>query len=326
MTTKEFIIKVLLKNKNEYITGEKISKELGISRAAISKSVKELKKEGYDIHSITNRGYSLMNEIDVLSKEEIYSKLLIPMDVEILNSVDSTNAYCKRLIPNQKNINRIVVSNTQTKGKGRKERNFFSPPNTGIYMSLLLNSQIKVENSLKITLAVSVAICRVLEKLTGKKPKIKWVNDIFLGDKKIAGILTEASSSFESGIIENLIIGIGINFSTEFFPEDLTNIADSIFSKKEKKTSRNELIVELTNEIVYLLNNIEEKYIIEEYIQKSIVIGKNIIVHYYDKTENAKVLGIDENGFLQILTKNGENKTLSSGEISIRPVGDETWN
>lgn len=256
-----------------------------------------------------------------LEKEKI-EDLLEGFDntIIVMDEVDSTNLEIKRLARSGAKNGTVVIAEHQTSGRGRLGRSFFSPTGRGIYMSLLLKPSFEEERAVLVTTAVSVAVCRAIEKISGKQPLIKWVNDLYLNGKKICGILTEAIRDAKSGKIEYIVIGIGINCAKSEFPDDIKNIAGSI-CEKEEEISRNELIAEIIKEINLMGNLADSRDFIDEYKRRSLVIGKDIRI--LGKTERkATAIDIDANGGLVVKLSNGETKILSSGEISIRLSGN----
>ncbi len=258
---------------------------------------------------------------DRLEKEKIEA-LIGNCDntIIVMDEVDSTNLELKRLAGTGAKDGTVVIAEHQTSGRGRLGRSFFSPAGSGIYMSLLLKPSFEEERATLVTTAVSVAVCRAIEKISGKQPMIKWVNDLYLNGKKICGILTEAIRDAVSGKIEYIVIGIGINCAETEFPDDIKSIAGSI-CEKEEEISRNELAAEIIKEINLMDNLTDSGDFIDEYKRRSFVIGKDIRI--LGKTEElAKALDIDENGGLVVRLWSGEIKILSSGEISIRLSGN----
>ncbi|MGL4970226.1 MAG: biotin--[acetyl-CoA-carboxylase] ligase, partial [Cetobacterium sp.] len=190
---------------------------------------------------------------------------------------------------------------------------------TGIYMSIILKPElISLENPLKVTIATAVALTKSIDELCKKNTLIKWVNDIYIDGKKIAGILTEATTDFESGTIQNIIIGIGINFNTSIFPEELLPIARSIFSKEDYSVNRNELIAHIINEIMDIIGDLNNENIIKKYREKSFLIGRDIVFYEKENEIFAKVLDINKDGYLLVETNSGSKKTLSAGEVNIK--------
>ena len=199
-------------------------------------------------------------------------------------------------------------------------RSFHSPAGSGIYMSLILRPNLTSNDAVLITTAASVAVARAIEEVTHICAGIKWVNDIYINGKKICGILTEALTDFESGGIESIILGIGINFTTAVsaFPEEIQQKADSLFHEKPAGITRNQIAVAVINHVLSVCEHLQNRSFISEYRQRSIVLGKNIEVIQGTKSEKATAIDIDENGGLIIKKQDGAVTSLHSGEISIK--------
>lgn len=319
MNTKEVILNALKSQNGEPVSGETLAEIIGVSRAAVHKAIRALRDEGYRISASTNRGYSLSDTDELLSATELLSYLPDTIPVHVLKSVDSTNTVAKKLALEGAVHGTSVIALHQNSGKGRLGRSFVSPANSGIYLSIIIKPNFDINKSVLVTTAASVAVCRALKDICGADPKIKWVNDIYINNKKVCGILTEAITDFESGQIETLVVGIGINCSTEGLPMDLLKIAGAV----EGEYSRNQLAARIITEVLSLSSNLESGAFIDEYRQLSLAIGKTIKVYKGGYSENstgvtAKVLDIDDNGGLHVLYSSGEQETLCSGEISIR--------
>ncbi len=252
---------------------------------------------------------------DRLDKNKILSLLNADYNVIILDTVDSTNLYLKTLAKNGALQNTVVIADTQTNGRGRLGKCFFSPPGTGIYMSILLKADsLKIPSS-HITVASGVAVCRALESFCTEQPFIKWVNDIFLNGKKVCGILAE---SFVSPIDDSLyiIVGTGINISTNLtdFPRELSDIAGSVFPVK---ISRNFIIAKLLNEFekIFSIENIDA--LISQYKEYSMLLNKEICFSLNGNTLSGRVSDINKEGNLVVTLSNGKIEILKSGEISL---------
>ena len=270
MSNKEKILNILLDNKGDYVSGEDIANSFQISRNAVWKSISKLKEEGISIISSKKLGYMLPSDLDILSKEEISNALIDELkgtEIHLLNTVDSTNDYAKMLAKQDAPEYTLVVADTQTHGKGRMGRVFSSPSGTGIYMSFILRPKTSLETAQLITSCVAVAISKAIDTLCNCSSKIKWVNDIFLNDKKISGTLTEGAINFENGSFEYAIVGIGINVRSvkNIFDGELSSIATSIEDETGLKISRSRLIAEVFNNIYLQLQSIDEKSFIKEY-------------------------------------------------------------
>jgi BirA family biotin operon repressor/biotin-[acetyl-CoA-carboxylase] ligase len=201
-------------------------------------------------------------------------------------------------------------------------RSFYSPQSSGIYFSIILRPKLKLEDSLLITTAAAVAVSQAIEKVAGAQSGIKWVNDIFLGEKKVCGILTEASLNFESGSLEYAIVGIGININTQDFPEDISHIAGSLFGEKPTGSPITSILVaEVLNHIAGCMNTLTDKAYLNEYRRRSFLIGKDILVLKGKDTHYAKAIDIDDRARLVVEYDDGTVEALNSGEVSVRAKG-----
>lgn len=323
MSNKEKILNILLNNKGDYVSGENIANSLQISRNAVWKSISKLKEEGISIISSKKLGYMLPFDLDIISKEEVSNALIDELkgaEIHLLNTVDSTNDYAKMLAKQDAPEYTLVVADTQTHGKGRMGRAFSSPSGTGIYMSFILRPKTSLETAQLITSCVAVAISKAIDTLCNCASKIKWVNDIFLNDKKISGTLTEGAINFENGSFEYAIVGIGINVRSvkNIFDCELSNIATSIEDETGLKISRSRLIAEVFNNVYLQLQSIDEKSFIKEYKKRSLIVGKDVIVSENGQEVFAKAIGIDKTAGLIVQFEDGSTKVLNSGEARIR--------
>lgn len=306
------ILKILLDNKNKYISNNEISKLLNISTITVNKTINKLKQQGYNIISSLNKEYCLLDEIDILDKHVISSLISKKYNIEILDTIDSTNTYLKS---NKINYNHIVISNEQTGGRGRLNRKFFSLKNSGIYMSILINPNCSIDQALKITALTSVAVYSAIKEQYGININIKWVNDLIINNLKVGGILCEGEIELNKSTLTNMIIGIGINVKNIDFPDEIKDIATSIENHTTKKISRNNLIASIINYFdLYFYNNVDY---MEIYKKQSNTLNKEITVYQNNKLYDAKAIDIDNNGNL-IVISNGKQIILNSGEITIR--------
>jgi|LGVE01.1.fsa_nt_gb BirA family biotin operon repressor/biotin-[acetyl-CoA-carboxylase] ligase len=328
MTIKESVLEALEKNRDVSISGEVLAKNLNVSRSGIWKAIKSLKEEGYEIKATTNKGYQLEKDSDLISFEGIrpwLSENNKKIPIEAFKTIDSTNQLAKKMAMNGAEHGTVIVSEEQTKGRGRMGRDFFSPGNSGIYMSIIIKPNVYAYEAVSLTTATSVGVCRGIKKVTNKDVKIKWVNDIYYQNKKIAGILTEAVTDFETGFLECAIIGIGINFRVpeNNFPEEIKAVAGALFNKKPDTLTRNQLVGEIINEVLAVTENLNNRDYIEEYKAHSMVLGHEIKVFKNNQSFVSKAVDIDLNGGLIIEDQSGKRETLNSGEISIRKMGNK---
>lgn len=261
--------------------------------------------------------------MDIISKEGIYSFLPVNLknkfNVSVVEKTDSTNLMLKNMALNGAEEGTVVVAGEQTAGIGRMGRSFFSPGNTGIYMSILLEPEIKPEKSVFITTAAAVAVCKALEKNGVENAGIKWVNDIYINGKKVCGILTQGNINPQSKELDFAILGIGINAykPQNGFPDEIKNIAGAIFDK-EKENLRNKLIADILAEFNTVYKDFDNTSYVDEYIKRSIVIGKKVDVINAFQTKAATVLGISKDCKLHIKYEDGAQSFLDSGEISVK--------
>ena len=323
MTTKEKVLEILERHKGDHISGSKIADELGVSRNSIWKAIKQLQDEGHNITAITNKGYLLEINNEILSTASISKYLKSDnFDIKVHKEVDSTNSMLKIEAEDGAPEGRVIIAEQQTRGRGRRGRSFYSPENTGIYMSLLLRPKLSASESLSITTCAAVAVAQAIEINSKSRAKIKWVNDIFVNDKKLSGILTEASIDLESGGLKYAILGIGINVFTPIdgFPEELEDISTSLFGEQEYSSERrSKLIADILEIFMSYYKDIEQKTFLEDYKKRSLILGKEVnVIKGSNDVKKAIALDIDEDFHLKVQYENGEIEYLNSGEVSIR--------
>ncbi len=318
MLLKEQVLQALLE-KNDFLSGEKLAEKLDVSRAAIWKAIAQLRSDGHKITAINKKGYRLDQGGDILNAQQI-RQFLSPqwkaLNIQVYDTIDSTNSQAKREISAGIYEDKLIVAQSQTAGRGRRGRSFYSPKDKGIYMSLLLRPMLNIQDGLLITSAVAVAVCQALEKFISTDLGIKWVNDIYLSDKKICGILTEAISDFELGIIQNIVIGIGVNLRPQDFPPDLMQAA----SLNLTDVSRNEIIASIVNAVQKALAHLKEPQWLEEYRYRSVILGKEISFEQNGVVNYATAIDIDSAGGLVIRLQDGTTTVLNSGEITVRSL------
>lgn len=320
------ILDTLRENEGKVVSGGELANTLGVSRTAIWKQIVSLQNEGYKIESVPNKGYRLWAS-EVYSAYEINHRLttqVIGHPIIFLDEVDSTNTYAKHLGASGGENGTVVVAARQTAGKGRLARKFESPDGTGAYLSILLRPQLQVSDINCITLMTAVVVADTVEELCSVRPAIKWTNDVYLNGKKLCGILTECSIEGESGAVEYVVVGIGINLGqvTGDFPEEIRSIATSVFQETGVRISR-------ADYAATLLKNFERYFygqkfpenkasFLEQYRKDLFFLGQEVNVVGMTEQYTAVALDIDEEGRLLVRTKDGSVKALNSGEISIR--------
>ncbi|MEE0715963.1 MAG: biotin--[acetyl-CoA-carboxylase] ligase [Eubacterium sp.] len=322
MSVKDEVLKELENNKGDYISGGQLADNLSVSRNSVWKAIKALEKSGYEINAIPNKGYCLAEKNDILSSYSIKQHLKNPhLDISVFSSVTSTNTILKEMAEQGAKEGTVIIAEEQTAGRGRTGKQFYSPKGTGIYISILLRPDIPAEESLFLTTSAAVATARAIEDVSDKRALIKWVNDIYLEDKKTCGILTEGAFNVETGKLDYAIVGIGINVCIPDggFPDNIKDIATAIFDKQtDSINKRSILIANLLDYFMEYYKDFKSKSYVKEYIERSMIIGKTITVIEGSKTSVAKAIDIDKNCRLKVQFEDGTTKWLSSGEVSTK--------
>ena len=324
MGTKEKLLALFEADKGKFFSGEELAARLAVSRTAVWKAVNSLRKEGYEIQAVRNKGYSLSVSTDILSIQGV-EKYLNPehsyIELEILPDIGSTNDYLREKAAQGKGEGYAVVAGAQTRGKGRTGRSFYSPADTGIYLSLLLRPKdCRPAQAVKFTTMAAVAACEAIENVSHRSPQIKWVNDIYIDGKKVSGILTEASVSLENGSLEYVLLGIGINVypPEKGFPQELRETAGSVFQER-KSDGKNQLAAGFLNRLMDIYTKEEIGEYAEEYRKRSMVLGKRIQILTPEGEKGARALEIDKDCRLLVEYEDGNRELLRAGEIRIRP-------
>lgn len=308
----------ILTSADDYISGEKMSQRLGISRAAVWKHIKSLKNEGYGIESVTNKGYRVVHVPDIISEHGIKSGLkteFIGQNVRCVRETDSTNNEAARF--SSMSDGTVFTAEIQTGGKGRLGKEWVSQKKSGIWMSVLLKPYIAPPNAPEITLIAGLAVCRALKTFGAR---IKWPNDIVIDGKKICGILTEMSAEIER--VNYIVCGIGINVNTENFPKEISDKAASLYTVTGEKHNRCVIIRRVLEEFEtlykeYLQNGFAP--LRESYKALCVNIGRHADAVYRDKTVSGEAVDITDTGELVIKTTGG-NVIVSSGEVSVSGI------
>ena len=319
---KDAILKLLWEKADSYVSGAELARSLSVSRTAVWKAVEQLRAEGYRIESVTNRGYRLLSESDVLSEEGIKKYLKDErLTLEVFPSIRSTNTVLKNRAANGAPEGLALIAGEQTEGRGRMGRSFYSPADTGLYLSLLLRPEISAVEATNITACAAVAVAEAIEELSGVPAEIKWVNDVLVNGKKVCGILTEASMDCESGLVSYVIVGIGINTSLPRgdFPEELRGIAGAVFDEKKIPELRCRMAAAVLDRLMGYYGHLSDKSYYEGYRKRSLVLGRPIYILAPGKAPvPAKVLDLDRDFALLVQRDDGGIERVHSGEVSIR--------
>jgi len=322
MTIKEQLLLHLKDNMDAWISGESLSRQLGVSRAAIWKQARNLKEEGYIIQSLPKKGYRLCEISDLLLpgeiRERLGNNLFGGQQIYYYKELDTTNLKAKELASQGVPEGTLIIAEKQTKGRGRRGRSWFSPTGYGIYASMVLRPSIAPTEISSITLMAAVSAAEALIALTPLNFRIKWPNDILLNDKKIAGILTEISSDMD--IVDYLIIGIGMNINTpkDVFPPEIKETATSIFIETNRPFQRIEIFSEFLKIYENYYINFEKsgiEPIMERWKELANIVGQRIEVDVMGQKYRGDVVEI-ENGIL-ILKDHGRTYRIFSGDVTI---------
>ncbi len=328
MAVKDSVLKALESNRDKYLSGEELSGQLGVSRAAVCKAVKALRGEGYEIAAVTNRGYMMPSGDTAINEEAVRNALpahLRGMNLYVRDILDSTNLEARRIVTdNAKPVPAVVIARQQTAGRGRLGRSFYSPRD-GLYLSIAIHPDFDISRSGLVTVAAAAATSEAIDEVCGCSTEIKWVNDIYLKGKKVCGILTEANTDFETGQIDSLVTGIGINTSDKSFPPELKDIAGSV--SDDDLTGHEKALLAAAVVEKFLRYTKDLTGFMDSYRSRSMVLGKRITVYTgtYRKDPTRELggrpafaLGIDDAGGLTVEYEDGTRETLTSGEVSIR--------
>ncbi len=302
-------IYLLLKEKDDYVSGEDLAQELGISRTSIWKAIRQLEAHGLTIEAARNRGYKLV-EGDLLLPDLISQELQLP--VHLNADSDSTQLDAKQGIEAGHTSPALYLAPYQNKAKGRFGRPFYASRSGGIYMSLRLSPNVPFLEFKPYTILAAAAVVKAIQSLCDLDVQIKWVNDIYLGQKKVAGILTEAISSMENQRVTDVIIGVGINVHIDDFPKELRHSAGNLFDDQPPFT-RNQLIAAIWKAFL----ETDDKELIALYKEKSLVVGQQVSFVENQVEYKGTAIAVTDTGNLVIQLDNGKAKIISSGEISL---------
>lgn len=322
---KEQVFWELQRCEGEVVSGGALSEKLGISRAAVWKSIRALRRDGYTIASIAGSGYRLEKSPDTLTEREIRRYLgetaVVGGAIECFETIGSTNTYLKTRDDAPDGL--VAVAQEQTAGRGRRGRSFESAAGKGIYLSVLLRPQMEASALLSLTGLGAVAVCDAIERVAGVRPRIKWTNDLVLGGKKLAGILTELSFEGESGAVQYAVMGVGVNVSqrSEDFSAETGKIATSLARETGKRVSRAALAAAMIEEFdrlwAALRANDTAEYL-AKYRRDCVTIGAEVQLLWQDTREKVVALDVDEQFGLVVRREDGTVETIRTGEVSVR--------
>ena len=313
MTLKDHILTALEASREIALSGQALAQRFGVSRNAVWKAINTLKEDGYEIESTPNRGYCLAPECDRFSEGSLRAALANQsLPIYIYDTVDSTNNQAKRLLANGTSEPFMVVAETQTKGRGRHGRTFYSPSGVGLYMTVAISPGQAVTDALGITAYAAVSVVQSIYAQTGLSARIKWVNDLYLNGQKICGILTEAVTDFESGTVESLLVGIGINLRKSIVPTELQGIIGALDVHTPIK---NQLAAAITDRLLgYLPGDTTHLALYRAY---SMTLNRAVQCTQGNESFIGTAVAINEDGALVVQNADGSLRTLRSGEARL---------
>lgn len=322
--SRERVYQLLRERPDGFCSGEEISRQLGVSRAAVWKAIEALRQDGYTIEARTGLGYRLAEAPDALVEREVWRYFLpetVCPDLRCLEEVDSTNSYLKREALRGAPHKTVAVANKQSAGRGRMSRSFQSPAGKGVYLSVLLRPQVPPEALMGATGMAAVAVCRAVERAAGVRPQIKWTNDLVLSGKKLCGILTELAVEGETGLTQSLVIGAGVNVShtPEDFSPEVAAMATSL--AQEGCTVRRPALAAAMAEELFRLSDAlggDTGAWVEEYRQSCVNLGKSVRLLWTDKQTEAVAVDVDDQFGLVVRLPDGTVRTVRTGEVSVR--------
>lgn len=323
----ETFVKILKQHPGEAVSGEVLSRDLGVSRAAVNKAVQKLISCGYEIHSKSRVGYELIGVPDYLYPCETESFLKtewIGRNYLYFSQLDSTNTYAKTLSMGGFQNGTVIVAEQQTDGRGRRGKSWQDLRAQNLAISILLKPDLPIENIAKITILAAQAVCSVLRETFFVDAKIKWPNDIICNGKKLCGILTEMGT--QEGMIEYLVVGIGLNINTrkEEFDPEIRDIAVSLQMLKGEKVNRKIVLAEILNRFERLYTEFLKSgsilFFLDEYKKYCVNLGMELMFDAQGGNYKAVGIDVDESGRLLVKREDGIVSKVLFGEVSVRGI------
>jgi len=316
------ILLFLKAHKSEFLSGQDMSDILKISRVAVWKDIKKIRSLGYKIESKQNLGYRLVDSSKLLLPWEVTQNLnteFLGKRVYYFDTIDTTQNFAMKIASKSNENGTVVISKKQTGGRGRMKRKWKSPAG-GIWMSIILHPKFDVSYATLVPIATSLALCMAIEKILKIKPELKWPNDVTLKGKKVAGVLVD--TSIISNEIENMVLGIGINFKIK--PHELTSTIKKTpnFYGVATLVKKNERALPLVHQFLYELENVFQlinsrriRKIKNEWTKRSSTIGRNVSIITSEGNVNGKAVKIDSDGAL-IISKGKKAEKILVGDIT----------
>jgi len=323
MTTDAKILSALRANPDG-VSGAQLAAQLGISRAAVWARIEELRHVGFDIEAGPHRGYRLVDEPDALLADDLVARLgptkVIGRDIQVFEQTTSTNDVAEKLARDGVPEGAVVFAESQTRGRGRLGRVWASPKRKGLWFSVLLRPNLRPQEITRLTVISATSVRRAVRSVTGVCADIKWPNDLQVGGRKVAGILTEMSAELDR--VRHVILGIGldVNWPAEAFPPELREIATSLSRETGAEFSRAELAVEIMRELDAEYASVcagDFGKIADEWEAACVTMGRNVAVHTGDRRFRGRAESLDDDGALLIRTEHGHLERVIGGDVTI---------
>ncbi len=321
-------ILALLRSSEDYVSGQQLCKQFGVSRTAVWKAINQLKEDGYEIEAVSHRGYRLLESPDVLSQSEVLSRLTTKWagrTLHYLEETGSTNIDAKRCAEEGEPHGTTVIAEKQVAGRGRRGRNWESPAGSAIYMTIMLKPDFVPDKASMLTLVMALSVADAIAEKTNLPAGIKWPNDVVVHGKKVCGILTEMN--VESDYIQYVVIGVGINVNNaapEEFPEEIRDKATSLKIESGMTISRAELLervlVHFEKNYDTFVRTLDLSLLMEAYEARLLNLGREVEVLDPRGAYTGVARGINGTGELLVETENGEMIEVYAGEVSVRGI------
>jgi len=304
------------------VSGAELSQQLGVSRAAVWARIEDLRALGYDIEASPHRGYRLVSTPDVLHADDLISRLgatrVIGRDIRVFEETTSTNDVIEKLARDGVKEGAVVFAESQTKGRGRLGRKWLSPARGGLWFSVLLRPDLPPQEATQLTVASATALRRAIELQTGLKAEIKWPNDILVGGKKVAGILTELSAELDR--VKHVILGIGVNVNVSAgdFPSELRRLATSLQAELGKPVARPDLAVAILHALDLDYARIASGQfaaVASEWEEHGTTIGQDVIIRTGNRQIRGRAESLGEDGALLLRTDHGHLERIIGGDV-----------
>ena len=304
------------------VSGTELSQQLGVSRAAVWARIQDLRSLGYDIEASPHLGYRLLATPDDLHADDLISRLgttrVIGRDIQVFEETTSTNDVVEKLARDGVQEGVVVFAESQTKGRGRLGRTWMSPSKKGLWFSTLLRPRLRPPEATQLTVAAATGLRRAIELFTGLKPAIKWPNDILVGGKKVAGILTELSAELD--YVKYVILGIGVdvNLNPGEFPPELRRVATSLKAEAGRAWSRPELAVRILRELDHDYSEVVAgrfAAVANEWEKHGTTIGHEVVIGIGDREVRGRAESLDDDGALLLRTDHGHLERIVSGDL-----------